>query len=170
MKSGLSGSDVLLIILGLVVIKLLLDRWNTKSDAAPTPSPPDNNAVESYAEPEGDVKAFEESPSQQQVDFPGKGPAGCFPRDRLTADDLLPHDAANSKFASVNPLGQGAVDGRNYLSSTQHLGLDTVGSSLRNANRQIRSDPPIKKMSVGPWNNTTIGADTNRRPLEIGEM
>jgi hypothetical protein len=42
-----------------------------------------------------------------------------------------------------------------------------VGSSLRNANLQLRSEPIIPKTNTGPWNNTTIEADTYRRALEI---
>jgi len=43
-----------------------------------------------------------------------------------------------------------------------------VSSSLRNANLQLRSEPANPQQDVGPWNNTTISPDINRRPLEIG--
>ena len=92
--------------------------------------------------------------------------AKCFPRDRLTASDLLPKDAANSKWAQVNPAGQGEVDGRNYLTSGANIGTNSVGTSLRNANRQLRSEPANPQVKVSPWMNTTIGPDLNRRPLE----
>ena len=49
-----------------------------------------------------------------------------------------------------------------------HIGINTVGQSLRNANRQLRSEPPNPQVKVSPWNQTTIEADTNRRPMEIG--
>jgi hypothetical protein len=106
----------------------------------------------------------------QSVDFQpsADAPAQCFPRDRLTANDLLPNDAANSKYASITAAGQGDVDGRNYLTSAYHQGIDTVGSSKKNANRQLRSEPPNPQVQVSPWNQTTITPDINRRPLEIG--
>jgi hypothetical protein len=103
------------------------------------------------------------------VDYPAsshKGPGECFPRDRLTSQDLLPHDAANSKFSQVNPAGQGDVDGRNFLQSTYHQGLNTVGTSLRNANKQLRSEPPNPTVAVSIWNKSTIDSDLHRRPLE----
>ena len=47
------------------------------------------------------------------------------------------------------------------------MGIDTVGTSLRNANLQIRSEPANPQVKVSPWQQTTIEPDTNRRPLEI---
>lgn len=91
----------------------------------------------------------------------------CFPRDRLTADDLLPKDA-NSKWAQLNPSGAGNVQDQNYLTAGYHIGINTVGQSLRNANLQLRSEPPNPTVPVGPWSISTIEYDNNRRPLEIG--
>ena len=51
---------------------------------------------------------------------------------------------------------------------TNNVGVNTVGQTLRNANRQLRSEPPNPQVKVSPWLQTTIEADTNRRPLEIG--
>ena len=38
---------------------------------------------------------------------------------------------------------------------------------LRNANLQIRSDPPVGKADTGPWNSTTIGPDLMRPQFEL---
>jgi len=97
-----------------------------------------------------------------------KLPKDCFPKDKLTAEDLLPKDAANSKWAKVNPAGQGDVKDQNFLNAGYHVGVNTVGNSLRNPNMQLRSEPPNPHMKVSPWNQTTIESDLNRRPLEIG--
>jgi hypothetical protein len=104
------------------------------------------------------------------IDFQtNKLPNDCFPKDRLTADDLLPKDAANSKWAQVNPAGQGDVKDQNYLTAGYMVGINTVGSSLKNANLQLRSEPVIPKMAVGPFLNSSYEAsDALRRPLEIG--
>lgn len=48
-----------------------------------------------------------------------------------------------------------------------HNGINTVGSSLRNANLQLRSEFAIPKTNVGPWSQSTIEADEYRRPLDI---
>jgi len=95
-------------------------------------------------------------------------PSECVPRDKLTVEDLLPKDAANSKWAQVAPAGQGDVTDQNFLTAGYLVGVNTVGQSLRNANQQLRSDPPIERMNVGPWNQTTIEYDNSRKFFEIG--
>ena len=92
----------------------------------------------------------------------------CYPRDRLTTDDLLPKDAANTKWAQANPAGQGDVRDQNFLSAGYLIGVNTVGQSLRNGNLQLRSEPHNPQYKVSPWNQTTMEPDANRRPLEIG--
>lgn len=82
--------------------------------------------------------------------------------------DLLPKDT-NSQWAQLNPVGQGGLANVNFLKAGYQIGIDTVGQSLRNANLQIRSEPPNPQMSVGPWNISTITPDFLRAPLEIGQ-
>lgn len=95
--------------------------------------------------------------------------SSCYPRDRLTSSDLLPTDAANSRWAQMNPSGQGDISDQNFLTAGYHIGINTIGSSMKNANQQIRSEPPNPRLAISPWNVSTIEySDINRRPLEIG--
>ena len=94
-------------------------------------------------------------------------PKDCFPKDQLTPGELLPGDA-NSKWAQSVPAGQGELGDQNFLTAGYHVGVNTVGQTLRNANRQLRSEPPNPQMKVSPWLQTTIDPDVNRRPMEIG--
>ena len=94
-------------------------------------------------------------------------PKDCFPKDQLSPSELLPGDA-NSKWAQSVPAGQGELGDQNFLTAGHHVGVNTAGQTLRNANRQLRSEPPNPQVKVSPWLQTTIEADTNRRPLEIG--
>lgn len=94
-------------------------------------------------------------------------PKDCFPKDKLTPEELLPMDAANSEWAQVNPTGQGNVKNQNFLTSGYHMGINSVGSTLRNPNLQLRSEPPNPREKVGPWMQSTIEPDLNRKPLEI---
>ena len=94
-------------------------------------------------------------------------PKDCFPKDQLTPGELLPGDA-NSKWAQSVPAGQGELGDQNFLTAGHHVGVNTVGQTLRNANRQLRSEPPNPQVKVSPWLQSTIEADSNRRPLEIG--
>jgi hypothetical protein len=93
-------------------------------------------------------------------------PAGCYPRDQLTATELLPKDA-NSVWAQQNPLGPGSLKGKNFLSAGALVGINTVGQSMKNANLQLRSEPPNPQVPISIFNNSTIEPDFNRRPLEI---
>lgn len=83
--------------------------------------------------------------------------------------DLLPKDA-NSQWSALNPsaMNQGDILMPDLLQAGYHIGLDTIGQTLRNPNLQLRSDPIITKSDVGPWNHSTIEPDYARVPLELG--
>jgi len=87
---------------------------------------------------------------------------------KMDPSDLLPKDQ-NSEWASINPASND-LKNMNLLTAGQLIGINTVGNSLRNANYQERSEPIIPRANIGPWNNSTIDADTFRRPLEIGNV
>ena len=95
-----------------------------------------------------------------------EAPAGCYPRDQLVPSELLPKDP-NSVWAQQNPMGTGSLKGKNFLSAGALIGVNTVGQSLRNANYQLRSEPPNPQVAVSVFNQTTIEPDVNRRTMEI---
>jgi len=100
--------------------------------------------------------------------FKGKETSGYSTKDVANPKDLLPADE-NSQWAALNPSTANKGDMMpDLLKAGQHIGLDTVGQSLRNANLQLRSDPVISKGDTGPWNQTTMEADYGRVPLELG--
>ena len=82
-------------------------------------------------------------------------PPSCSPNSsNQNPADLLPKDT-NSQWAQLN--------------AGYHIGIDTVGQTLRNANLQIRSEPPNPQVNVGPWNLSSIEPDFMRVPLELGQ-
>lgn len=101
-----------------------------------------------------------------------KDVGSCTPQKPLDPSDLLPVKQADeiSKFNSENPEGDGILKGVNYLDAGFHVGQNTIGQSLRNANLNIREEPPNPRVAVSPWMNTTIGADLTRRPLTGGSQ
>tara|TARA_B110000285_G_scaffold81391_1_gene93820 strand:- start:657 stop:1211 length:555 start_codon:yes stop_codon:yes gene_type:complete len=101
-----------------------------------------------------------------QTSMPGV-PSSCSQPNIQNPAELLPKDS-NSQWAQLNPSGKGELANINLLKSGYHVGIDTVGQSLRNSNLQIRSEPPNPQMNVGPWNQTTMEPDFMRPPLEIG--
>jgi hypothetical protein len=83
----------------------------------------------------------------------------------FNVSDMLPVDS-NSLHNQVNPNGQGALENKNLLNAGHHIGVDTQGCSLRNANRGLRSEPPNPQVQVSPWLQTTICPDLLRKPLD----
>ena len=80
------------------------------------------------------------------------------------ASSLLPRE-----MASQEDFGQFAPDdilkGQNFLSPRQQVGWpETIGGTLRNANQQIRADPPNDKKAYA-WNNSTIVPDLMQRKM-----
>lgn len=129
------------------------------------------NLLENFEQPHN-VESSEQiehvESSAQVAPEMNRTPSSCFPQKILTANELLPHDdsAAISDFDQDYPIGEGVKRGIDYLSAGYHVGVNTVGQSLRNANRQIRGEPPNPQVSVSPWLNSTIGPDLERRSLD----
>tara|TARA_A100001015_G_scaffold266410_1_gene315612 strand:+ start:668 stop:1261 length:594 start_codon:yes stop_codon:yes gene_type:complete len=71
---------------------------------------------------------------------------------------LLPSDSNNTWANSVPPNNE--LKNINLLSAGQHIGINTVGSSLRNPNLQLRAEPanPVNP-NLCPWNMSTIEPD-----------
>lgn len=90
--------------------------------------------------------------------------------EEIKPSDLLPLDNQVNNFEKNFPIGQGEATDKNFLIAGYNIGVNTVGSSLKNANLQLRSDPYIPRKSVGPWNESSIMSSdlTNRKTLEIG--
>jgi hypothetical protein len=98
----------------------------------------------------------------------GGMPSSCSKPNMQNPSDLLPKDT-NSQWAQLNPAGKGDLANINLLKAGYHIGIDTIGQTLRNANLQIRSEPANPQISVGPWNLSTIEPDFMRPPLNIGQ-
>lgn len=122
-----------------------------------------NDKEEEKKEGFADLNAYEGPAQFGSAD----APAGCYPRDQLTPSELLPKDMA-SVWAEQNPMGPGSLKGKNFLSAGALIGVNTVGQSLRNANLQVRSEPPCPQVAVSIFNQSTISPDISHRPLEIG--
>jgi hypothetical protein len=112
----------------------------------------------------GNAASSDATPSEQ------KPAVDAFaPKQIVNPNDLLPADQ-NSQWAALNPvnMSQGNIIAGDMLQAGYHIGLDTIGQSMKNANLQLRSDPIIPKQNVGPWNQSTYEPDLARVPLEIG--
>ena len=124
-----------------------------------------NSGKVSASLPQGDNEQFA---SVSGISTPTRS---CYPQNTLKPDDLLPQDKKNAvnDFNKDYPVSQGILKGVNFLEAGYQVGVNTVGQSLRNANQQLRAEPANPQVNVSPWQNTTIGPDLGRRPLEAGE-
>lgn len=86
----------------------------------------------------------------------------CNKRTQLTNVDLLPLDQETTTWAKLNPKPDGWLETKNFLQAGYHLGLNTVGQTKKNANYQLRSEPPNPKDVVSVWNQSQIDPDTRR--------
>ena len=81
---------------------------------------------------------------------------------------LLPREVATPEdFGQFSP--DEILKGQNYLDPRSQIGYpETIGGSLRNANQQIRSEPPNPRAPVTIFNTSTIVPDQMRSKFEIG--
>lgn len=189
-----NGLTFLLVVAGFIVVLYLVQNWN-RHEAVPNEGEVSMDNMQDMSVSYGTPQMTQENMAVSTVDpRAGDGSTGvegltgatlqddmnandnqeaqrlrqasCFPKEQLLPEELLPQDNS-STWAQVNPQGSGSLKDKNFLSSGFHSGIDTTGSTLRNANLQLRSDPPNPQVVVSPWMQTTIQPDTNRRPLEI---
>jgi len=168
---------VLGIVVAIVAIALyssnkskIMDMMTTKetpSHHKPNPHHNSSNHPHSTVEPSAPLGENEGPASVNGLKSREAGVTNCKKKEMSDPASLLPKDE-NSDWARLNPSGNGSLEKVNLLKSGHHIGIDTVGNSLRNANLQVRSEPANPQLSVGPWNNTTIQPDLMRVPLELG--
>jgi hypothetical protein len=102
-----------------------------------------------------------------QTSMPGMQ-STCSQPTLSNPSELLPKDN-HSQWAQLNPTGKGELANLSLLKAGYHIGIDTIGQTLRNSNLQTRSEPPNPQLNTGPWNQSTIQNDFMRPPLEIGQ-
>ena len=141
---------LVLAVLAVIAIYMLAKRWSAKRASG-------TSGMSTYV-------PFDQTPFETVPPSTGTAAKPSVPAMNV-ATDLLPkpQSPAVMDFGEFAP---NSLQGQNFLEVAQQLGVDTQGSSMRNANYQIRSDPPNPRTNVGPWLNSTIESDLLRRPLE----
>ena len=171
------GAIVMFIIV-LYILSMLYKYFASKSRSGnERMSSNGNSAYGKKGQPRQQVRTVQPSESSGQNEVfasvnggqpSGQGiPSACNKPNIQNPSDLLPKDK-NSQWAQLNPSGKGDLSNINLLKAGYHIGIDTIGQTLRNANLQIRSEPPNPQINVGPWNLSTIEPDFMRPPLELG--
>ncbi len=164
---------IIMAVVALYVLSLLYNYFTSKS--MPMPEKMSSNTNPAYngsagavvpSAPNGQNEVFS---SVSGIQTPSAGlPTACSNQTAIqNPAELLPKDT-NSQWAQLNPAGKGDLANINLLKAGYHIGIDTIGQSLRNANLQIRSEPPNPIVNTGIFNQSTITPDFMRVPFEIG--
>lgn len=172
MNNSKSFFNVILV-LGLIILIVVIYNYNSKKTTkdnmynSVTGKDVSGSVLGSGSAIPGNVVGMDTTDNFMNVSgLNTNGSSGSCNQKTTDPSDLLPKDM-NSDWSNVNPANAD-LKNINLLSAGQLIGINTVGSSLRNPSLQERSEPVIPKTNIGPWNNSTIDADTYRRPLEIG--
>jgi hypothetical protein len=152
---------------GVVVLVLALLIYNSQKGISLSGMANDKHVNDSNSD---QLHEKELSDAAEVNDMPtmSSGTPGCINREVSNPEDLLPKGANSSELNNLAPVGEGDFQNVNLLKAGHHAGIDTVGGTLRNANLQLRSEPPNPQEQVSPWLNTTIKPDLMRIPLELG--
>ena len=161
-KQFFSAERVVIIVVFLLLVWLLSQYASSKTSVVDTME--DGEEKEKEESMVGESKKKEQSSSGNTASG-----HGYTTSEVANPADLLPADE-NSQWSALNPnaANKGDTTMPDLLKAGYHIGLDTIGQTLRNANLQLRSDPIITKATVGPWNQSTIETDYARVPHEIG--
>jgi hypothetical protein len=164
---------VIFVVFGILVVFLMwyagdksyfADNMDTQYE---NPMPP-MVAPSMLEQPEVESLTAAASPSTGSAPVQPVANGGFSNKNVTKPTDLLPTDV-NSQWSSFNSVtSNGAAAVPDLLQAGYHIGLDTIGQTMKNANLQLRSDPIIPKANVGPWNQSTIEPDIMRVPLEVG--
>ena len=87
----------------------------------------------------------------------------CEPEDLFDVDKYLPQEV-NDDWFEVQPEPI-SVKNRHLINITKPIGINTIGSSLKNASHDIRMAPMCPKMVVSPFLNSSIEPDINLKSL-----
>jgi len=90
----------------------------------------------------------------------GAGKA-CDPEDLFNSEKMLPQEV-NDDWFDVQPEPV-AVKNRHLINVTKPIGVNTIGTSKRNASHDIRGTIPNPKMTVSPWLQSSIEPDNMLR-------
>ena len=165
MKDPSNNVFGIILLFGVVVLIVILMKYNQTKSSMPESMRLRANGGSLLDSSGSSQQGFEPNPGNF-MEVTGIQTSPTENQNNMNPTDLLPRDV-NSEWSSVNPASND-LKNLNLLTADQVIGINTVSSSLRNANYQERSEPIIPKKEIGPWGNSTIEPDTYRRDLEIG--
>ena len=174
MMKGSNQMFGVILLAGVVILTMILMNYNQSKSTqyekmSMNPFPDSSSLIQNVTSilPPGSLDSASSMAQSNFLEVSGfQSPPAPPSQSSMNPSDLLPKNE-NTEWSSLNPAS-GDLKNLNLLSADQMIGINTVSSSLRNANYQERSEPAIPKVDLGPWWHSTIEPDKYRRPLEIG--
>jgi len=163
----------LLLFVGLLAIVVVLMRYNVfkgtflggMTNSKSNNKSEDGNSAMGGVMPAMPAGKNEDHAKVTGVDTITRGlPSNCDRQQVTNPADLLPKDS-NNDWGGFTSQDGGELAGVNLLKAGYHSGIDTVGSTLRNSNLQLRPDPPNPRGQTGPWMQSTIEPNEHQRVL-----
>ena len=100
---------------------------------------------------------------QTKKQEPCGGNQDCTPEELYDVQKYLPQEVADSWFELVPEAI--SVKNRHLINITKPIGVNTIGSSKKNASHDLRGAPSNPKYVVSPFLNSSIEPDNNLKPL-----
>jgi len=86
--------------------------------------------------------------------------------DNYNAKDFLPREINDEWFETDFSLAKYQLNDDKLINTDRYIiGINTIGSSLKNASKDIRGTISNPKFTVSPWNNSSYEPDFNLKPL-----
>jgi len=83
----------------------------------------------------------------------------------FNSQNYLPNEkSVNPDWFDVVPDAI-SVKNRHLINVSKPMGINTIGTSLRNPSYDIRGSPPNPKFVISPWLQSTIEPDNNFKSL-----
>lgn len=97
----------------------------------------------------------------------GRGKCGssqnCDPEELFDVDKYLPQELNNDFFETMpEPV---SIKNRHLINISKPIGINTIGTSLRNASYDLRAEPANPRQIVSPFLNSSIESNVNLKPM-----
>lgn len=77
-------------------------------------------------------------------------------KDQFDINQMLPQEENESWFDAEPLMSTQKINGSNFIDNRMHMGTLTIGTNNKNATHDIRGEPPVPKMIISPFNNSSI--------------
>lgn len=121
-----------------------------------------NEVNDSYARGNDGFQPIDET-GGNSASYTSNGRKKQSPEDLFKVDELLPQEVNKNWFEVMpEPI---KVKNRHLINVTRPVGVNTVGTSLKNPSYDIRGTPPCPKFVASPWLQSSIEPDINIKGL-----